>query len=165
MCYLGFMASTLKPPTARVCGWGATGYLGASRRFLTSAQDAEVRRKRADLDAKLRQLTSAERDRRRWGLPILEIWASPLSCTFLHLGIPPEQRVERHDPRSAKNVATAQTPPMVERLRLRRRRGAFSAGGGVANSRALVAFEGLGTISGSSRASLGAWTRRPACFE
>jgi len=54
-----------KPPTVRVSGWGATGYLGATRRFLTSAQQAEMRRKRADLDAKLRQMSMAERDRRR----------------------------------------------------------------------------------------------------
>jgi hypothetical protein len=33
--------------------------------LLTSAQFSEVRRKRADLDAKLRQMTSAERERRR----------------------------------------------------------------------------------------------------
>jgi hypothetical protein len=32
---------------------------------LTSAQFSEVRRKRADLDAKLRQMTSAERERQR----------------------------------------------------------------------------------------------------
>jgi len=54
-----------KPPTVRVSGWGATGSLNANQRLLTSAQRAEVRRKRADLDAKLRQLTVAERDRRR----------------------------------------------------------------------------------------------------
>jgi len=63
---LRFMArQPPKPPTARVSDWGATGCLGATRRFLTSAQNAEVRRKRADLDAKLRQMMVAERDRRR----------------------------------------------------------------------------------------------------
>ena len=35
------------------------------RRLLTSAQFAEIRRKRADLNEKLWQLTAAERDRRR----------------------------------------------------------------------------------------------------
>ena len=35
------------------------------RRFLTSAQFAEMRRKLADVDAKLRQLSAAERGRRR----------------------------------------------------------------------------------------------------
>lgn len=54
-----------KPPTARVSGWGATGYVGASRRFLTSEQQAEARRKRADMYEKLRQMAAAERDRRR----------------------------------------------------------------------------------------------------
>jgi hypothetical protein len=54
-----------KPPIVRVSEWGATGYHGASRRLLTSAQQAEMRRKRADVDAKLRQMTMAERDRRR----------------------------------------------------------------------------------------------------
>jgi len=54
-----------KPPTVRVSDWGATGYLGATCRFLTSAQQAEMRRKQADLNAKLRQLSMAERDRRR----------------------------------------------------------------------------------------------------
>jgi hypothetical protein len=53
-----------KPPAARVSSWGATGRLDGKRRFLTKAQFAEMRRKRADLDAKLWQLTLAERDRR-----------------------------------------------------------------------------------------------------
>jgi hypothetical protein len=44
---------------------GATGSPNGSRLLLTSAQFSEVRRKRADLDAKLRQMTSAERERRR----------------------------------------------------------------------------------------------------
>lgn len=54
-----------KPPTIRVSGWGATGYLDGSRRFLTSEEQAEMRRKRADVDAKLRQMRMAERERRR----------------------------------------------------------------------------------------------------
>jgi hypothetical protein len=55
----------LKRPTVRVSDWGATGCIGVTQRFLTSAQNAEVRRKRAGLDEKLRQMTMAERDRRR----------------------------------------------------------------------------------------------------
>jgi hypothetical protein len=43
----------------------ATGSPDGRRRFLTSAQCAEMRRKRADMDAKQRQMTAAERDRRR----------------------------------------------------------------------------------------------------
>jgi hypothetical protein len=54
-----------KPPAIRLNGWGATGYINGGRRFLTSAQYAEMRRKRVDLDAKLWQMTAAERDRRR----------------------------------------------------------------------------------------------------
>jgi hypothetical protein len=54
-----------KPPTARPNGWGVTGHINGGRRFLTSAQFAEVRRKLADVDAKLRQLSAAERVRRR----------------------------------------------------------------------------------------------------
>jgi hypothetical protein len=54
-----------KTPAARVFGWGGTGSPNGSRAPLTSAQYAELRRKRADLDAKLRQMTAAERDRRR----------------------------------------------------------------------------------------------------
>ena len=55
-----------KPPTAPIIsGWGATGSPDGRRRFLTSAQCAEMRRKRADMDAKLRQMTAAESDRRR----------------------------------------------------------------------------------------------------
>ena len=54
-----------KPPSARPNDWGATGHLNGGRRFLTSAQYAEIRRKRADLEAKLWQLTTAERQRRR----------------------------------------------------------------------------------------------------
>ena len=56
---------SLKPPAARVSGWGATGSPNGSRSLLTSAQYAEMRRKRVDLEAKLRQMTAAERDRRR----------------------------------------------------------------------------------------------------
>jgi hypothetical protein len=54
-----------KPLTAHASDWGATGSHDTRPRILTGAQYAEKRRKRADLDAKLRQLTSAERDRRR----------------------------------------------------------------------------------------------------
>jgi hypothetical protein len=54
-----------KPPIVRVSDWGATGCLGATRRFLTSAQQAQMRRKRADVDAKLRQMTMAGRERLR----------------------------------------------------------------------------------------------------
>jgi hypothetical protein len=54
-----------KPPASRVSGWGGTGYPNGSRPLLTSAQYAEMRRKRADVDAKLKQMTAAERDRRR----------------------------------------------------------------------------------------------------
>jgi hypothetical protein len=49
---------SLKPPAARVSGWGATGSPDGKRRLLTNAQFAEMRRKRADLYEKLRQLTS-----------------------------------------------------------------------------------------------------------
>ena len=54
-----------KPPTSRLSVWSATGGPNGAPRFLTSAQYAEIRRKRADLDAKLRQMTWAERGRRR----------------------------------------------------------------------------------------------------
>ena len=54
-----------KPPTAYLSGWGATGNPDGKRRFLTSAQCAELRRKLADVDFKLRQLSAAERVRRR----------------------------------------------------------------------------------------------------
>ena len=54
-----------KPPTPRLSVWGAMGDLNSARRFLTSAQYAEMRRKRADLDAKLKQMTAAERGRWR----------------------------------------------------------------------------------------------------
>jgi hypothetical protein len=54
-----------KPPAIRLNGWGATGYINGGRRFLTSTQYAEMRRKLADVDAKLKQLTAAERERRR----------------------------------------------------------------------------------------------------
>jgi hypothetical protein len=54
-----------KPPTVRLSDWGASSYHGAGRRLLTSAQQAEMRRKRADVDAKLRQMRMAERERRR----------------------------------------------------------------------------------------------------
>jgi hypothetical protein len=65
-CYLRFMGKqSPKPPAARVFGWGATGSPDGKRRFLTSAECAEIRRKRADLNAKLWQTTAAERERRR----------------------------------------------------------------------------------------------------
>jgi hypothetical protein len=55
-----------KPPAAGRSSWGATGRLdGSSRRFLTTAQLRGMRLQLSDLDAKLRQMTSAERDRRR----------------------------------------------------------------------------------------------------
>ena len=54
-----------KPPAARVSGWGSTGSPDGKRRLLSRAQYAEIRRKRADLYVKLRQMTAAERDRRR----------------------------------------------------------------------------------------------------
>jgi len=54
-----------KPPTPRLSVWGATGDPNSARRFLTSAQYAEMRRKRADLDVKLKQMTAAERGRWR----------------------------------------------------------------------------------------------------
>jgi hypothetical protein len=54
-----------KPSAIRLTPWGATGYINGQRRFLTSAQFAEIRRKRADLDTKLWQMTAAERERRR----------------------------------------------------------------------------------------------------
>ena len=63
---LGSMArQSPKPLAGRVSGWGATGSPNGSRPLLTSAQYAETRRKRADVDAKLKQLTAAERERRR----------------------------------------------------------------------------------------------------
>ncbi len=55
--------------------------------------------------------------------------------------------MEWHDPRSSTNVATAQTPSMVERLRLHDRRGASPDGGGLVYSRALVGFEGGSALS------------------
>jgi hypothetical protein len=63
-----FMAGrSSKPPPAApmISGWGATGSPDGRRRPLSSAQWAEIRRKRADMYAKLRQMTAAERDRRR----------------------------------------------------------------------------------------------------
>jgi hypothetical protein len=55
---------TSKPPTARVSGLGATGSPESKGRFLSKTQFAELRRKRADVHAKLRQMLYAERDRR-----------------------------------------------------------------------------------------------------
>jgi hypothetical protein len=54
-----------KPPAARLSNWGATGSSIGNRRLLTNAQFAEMRRKLADVDAKLRQLSATERGRRR----------------------------------------------------------------------------------------------------
>jgi hypothetical protein len=54
-----------KPPTARISGWGGTGYPNGSRPLLTGAQLRGMRRQLTDLDAKLRQMTAAERERRR----------------------------------------------------------------------------------------------------
>jgi hypothetical protein len=54
-----------KPRAARLNGWGGTGHPYGGRRFLTGAQLRVMRLQLSDLDAKLRQLSSAERDRRR----------------------------------------------------------------------------------------------------
>jgi hypothetical protein len=54
-----------KPPAARLNRGGATGRPYGGRRFLTSAQWRGMRLQLSDLDAKLRQLSSAERERRR----------------------------------------------------------------------------------------------------
>ena len=54
-----------KPPAARLNGWGGTGHPYGGRRFLTGAQLRGMRLQLSDLDAKLRQMTAAERDRRR----------------------------------------------------------------------------------------------------
>jgi hypothetical protein len=64
--YLRFMAKqSPKQPAARLSDWGATGGSIGKRRLLTRAQYAELRRKLADVDAKLRQLGAAERGRQR----------------------------------------------------------------------------------------------------
>jgi hypothetical protein len=55
-----------KPPAARLSGWGTTDRLdGSSRRFVTTAQLRGMRLQLSDLDAKLRQMTWAEHERRR----------------------------------------------------------------------------------------------------
>jgi hypothetical protein len=54
-----------KPPAARLNGWSGTGHPYGGRRFLTGAQLRVMRLQLSDLDAKLRQMTSAERERRR----------------------------------------------------------------------------------------------------
>jgi hypothetical protein len=54
-----------KPPAARLSDWGATGNSIGKRRLLTRSQFADMRRKLADVDAKLRQMTAAERQRWR----------------------------------------------------------------------------------------------------
>ena len=58
------MARRPPKPAPIVSGRGTAGNFNGRRRFLTSAQFAHVRRKRADLDAKLWQMTKAERERR-----------------------------------------------------------------------------------------------------
>jgi hypothetical protein len=50
-----------KPPAARLNGWGGTGQSLGGRRLLTSTQYAEIRRKLAEVDAKLREMTAADR--------------------------------------------------------------------------------------------------------
>jgi hypothetical protein len=52
-----------KPPTTRINSWGV-GNLAAKSRLLTSAQFRGMRRQLSDLDAKLRQMTAAEHERR-----------------------------------------------------------------------------------------------------
>jgi hypothetical protein len=54
----------LKPPAARLSG-GATGRAEGERRFLSSPQFRGMRLELSDLDAKLQQMTTAERERRR----------------------------------------------------------------------------------------------------
>jgi hypothetical protein len=53
-----------KPPTTRINSWGM-GNLAAKSRLLTSAQFRGMRRQPSDLDAKRRQMTAAEHERRR----------------------------------------------------------------------------------------------------
>ena len=53
-----------KPPVARLSDSGATGGSIGKRRLLTRAQYAELRRKLADVDDKLRQLSAGEHGRR-----------------------------------------------------------------------------------------------------
>ena len=53
-----------KPPNAHSSVW-AVGSLAPKHRLLTKAQFAEMRRKQADLEAKLQQMTAAGRERRR----------------------------------------------------------------------------------------------------
>ena len=60
---LGYMdRQSPKPPSPRI--WSADS-LAFKARLLAKAEFAEARRKRADLNEKLRQLSLAERDRRR----------------------------------------------------------------------------------------------------
>ena len=59
------MAKQPPKPSARISGWGGTGYPNGSRPLLTSAQLRGMRRQLTDLDAKLRQMTTAEREWRR----------------------------------------------------------------------------------------------------
>jgi len=63
LCYATSMARhSPKPPSPRI-SWSADS-LAFKPRLLTSAQFAVARRKRADLDEKMRQLRYAERERR-----------------------------------------------------------------------------------------------------
>jgi hypothetical protein len=58
-----FMARQLpKPPSPRIT-WSADSFVFKPR-LLTKAQFAEARRKRIELNEKLRQLTASERERR-----------------------------------------------------------------------------------------------------
>jgi hypothetical protein len=50
---------------SKTCNSPHTGNCIGKRRLLTRSQFAEMRRKLADVDAKLRQLSAAERGRRR----------------------------------------------------------------------------------------------------
>jgi hypothetical protein len=62
---LGFMAmQSSKPPTARINSWGADSFQPKVR-WLKASQMRGLRRQLTDLDAKLRQMTAAERDRYR----------------------------------------------------------------------------------------------------
>jgi hypothetical protein len=53
-----------KPPTARINIWGANS-LQPKTGWLKASQMRALRRELTDLDAKLRQITAAERDRDR----------------------------------------------------------------------------------------------------
>jgi hypothetical protein len=53
-----------KPSTTRINSWDV-GNLAAKSPLLTSVQFRGMRRQLSDLDAKLRQMTAAEHERRR----------------------------------------------------------------------------------------------------